>query len=56
MAVKNKKDNNKKYIIIIVILSILVLALGGFIIYDKVIADKDTCNQGNNSLNYWLIK
>lgn len=61
MAVKNKKDGNKKYIIIIVVLSIFVLALGGFIVYDKVTSDKCTCdevanNEGNNSLDYWLIK
>lgn len=48
--------DNKKYIIIIVILSVLVLALGGFIVYDKVINNKDKNDKKNESLNYWLVK
>ena len=36
-----EKNNNKGLIILICILSVLVLALGGFIVYDKVLSKKE---------------
>jgi len=50
----NKKEN-KGLVVAIVILSILVIALGGYIYYDKIIStngsDKQTESNKNNKLN-----
>ncbi len=43
------KNNNKGLVILVCILSVLVLALGGFIIYDKVLSKADINNEGNLS-------
>lgn len=50
---ENKKDNqnNKALIVLAIILSILVLGLGGFIVYDKVLSDKPIDNKDNNNGN-----
>ena len=46
------ENKNKKYIVLVAILMILVLGLGGFIVYDKVLKDdKTTNNENSNSEN-----
>ena len=46
------ENKNKKYIVLVTILMILVLGLGGFIVYDKVLKeDKTTNNENSNSEN-----
>lgn len=42
------ENKNNGLIIIIIVLSLLVLGLGGFIIYDKVLTDKAIENNTNN--------
>ena len=44
----NKMENNKKIIVVTIIISILVIIMGSFIIYDKFIKDSDN-KQTNNS-------
>lgn len=52
-----EKKNGKGSVIAIIILAILVLALGGYIVYDKVISNKNTetntedVNKTNNNSN-----
>ena len=47
---EDKKKKNKGFIIVIVILTILVIALGSYIIYDKVISNKtDTTEENLNN-------
>ena len=51
---ENKKDNqnNKALIVLAIILSILVLGLSGFIVYDKVLSNNDkTIDNKNNNDN-----
>jgi len=43
-----EKKNNKGLIIVVCVLSVLVLALGGFIVYDKVISKSDENPKDNN--------
>ena len=46
------ENKNKKYIVLLAILMILVLGLGSFIVYDKVLKeDKTTNNENSNSEN-----
>ena len=46
------ENKNKKYIVLVANLMILVLGLGGFIVYDKVLKeDKTTNNENSNSEN-----
>lgn len=46
------ENKNKKYIVLVAILMILVLGLGSFIVYDKVLKeDKTTNNENSNSEN-----
>ena len=46
------ENKHKKYIVLVAILMILVLGLGGFIVYDKVLKeDKTTNNENSNSEN-----
>lgn len=42
------EKKNTGLIVFIVILLLLVLGLGGFIVYDKVLSDKTTDNKNNN--------
>ena len=49
--IKKDNQNNKVLIVLAVILSILVLGLGGFIVYDKVLSDKPIDNKDNNNGN-----
>lgn len=47
---ESEKKNGKRLIVALVILSILVLGLGGYIVYDKVISNDNTkTNTSNNS-------
>lgn len=46
--VLNKKDENRRLYIIIVIMFCIILGLGGFIVYDKIIK-KDTKNDNTNN-------
>lgn len=54
---ESEKKNNKILIVLLVILSILVLGLSGYIVYDKIISNKDTkasiedSNKINNNNN-----
>ena len=46
------ENKRKSYSILVIILMILVLGLGGFIVYDKVLKeDKTTNNENSNSEN-----
>ena len=47
---ENKKEN-KELVLVIVILSILVIALGGYICYDKVISNNNDIQTENNKKN-----
>ena len=53
---ESEKKNGKGLIVAIVILSILVLGLGGYIVYDKVISNNNTkTNTSNNSNSRFII-
>jgi len=43
------KENNKRILVLVVILSLLVVGLGGYIVYDKVLKD-NSMSENNNSL------
>ena len=43
------EKNSKKVLIIIVVLSILVLGLGGYIVYDKIISNQNIDSSNNNN-------
>ena len=55
-------ENNKNLIIVIVVLSLLVVGLGGYIVYDKLIkvelqheTNNNQNNNGNNSDKLMII-
>lgn len=39
---ENGKNNNKGLIVLVIILALLVLGLGGYVFYDKVLGNKET--------------
>ena len=45
------EKKNTGLIVLVVILSLLVVGLGGFIIYDKVLSDNEIENNDNNNVN-----
>ena len=46
---ENEKSKHNSLVVVIVILALLVLALGGYIVYDKVLNNKETPISSNNT-------
>ena len=50
------KDNNKILVVLVIILSVLVLVLGGYLFYDKVLSNNDVngSDVNNDSYDNWM--
>ena len=45
------EKKNTGLIVLVIILSLLVVGLGGFIVYDKVLSNNEVENNDNNEIN-----